>query len=146
MNRGLLIAAWLGSILFFAIAVAPNVFAVLNDRVGGRAMAGDIVSRALAMLHYFGMACGLAFLLLGFRRLTSAANAVVLVMLLLTCVSQFVISRRMHSIRAEGALTQSEVLDPRRGEFDILHRLSTATEGVLFLLGLGAIFIESRRD
>jgi hypothetical protein len=69
-----------------------------------------------------------------------------LVMLLLTCVSQFVISRRMHSIRAEGALTQSEVLDPRRGEFDILHRLSTATEGVVFLLGLGAIFIESRRD
>jgi hypothetical protein len=67
-------------------------------------------------------------------------------MLLLTCVSQFVISRRMHSIRAEGALTQSEVLDPRRGEFDILHRLSTATEGVVFLLGLGAIFIESRRD
>jgi hypothetical protein len=109
-------------------------------------MAGDIISRALAMLHYFGIACAIAFLLLGFRRLTSAANALVIVMLLLTCFSQFVISRRMHTIRTAGALVESEANAAQRGTFDTLHNLSTATEGVIFLLGLGAIFIESRRD
>lgn len=144
--RIIVIALWLGAIVYFAVAVAPNVFAVLTPQIGGRALAGDIVSRALAMLHYFGMACAVVFLLLGMRRLTSAGNALVLVMLMLTGISQFVIAPRMHEIRARGAIEGVAAGDPARRDFDFLHKLSTTTEGVILLLGIGALVIESRRD
>ncbi|HWK30956.1 MAG TPA: DUF4149 domain-containing protein [Terriglobales bacterium] len=143
--RIIAIALWLGAIVYFAAAVAPNVFAVLTPQIGGRALAGDIVNHALALLHYFGFGCALIFLLLGMRRLTSAGNAFVLVMLVLTGVSQFVIMPRMHALRARGieALAPD---DPARKTFDFLHKLSTTTEGVILLLGIGTLVIESRRD
>jgi hypothetical protein len=144
--RIIAIALWLGAIVYFAAAVAPNVFAVLTPQVGGRALAGDIVSRALALLHYFGIGCALVFLLLGMHRLTSAGNALVLVMLVLTGVSQFVITPRMHAIRARGAIESMAPEDPARRDFDFLHQLSTTTEGVILLLGIGTLVIESRRD
>jgi hypothetical protein len=142
--RIIIIALWLGAIVYFAAAVAPNVFSVLTPHEGGRALAGDIVGRALAVLHYFGMACAVIFLLLEIRRLTSAGNVLVLLMLVLTCVSQFVVAPRMHSIRARGieALAPD---DPSRKDFDSLHKLSTTAEGIILLLGIGALVFESRR-
>ncbi len=142
--RIIVIALWLGAIVYFAIAVAPNVFAVLTPQVGGRALAGDIVSRALALLHYFGIACAVIFLLLGMRRMTSTVNALVVLMLVLTCASQWVITPRMHAIRARGieALAPG---DPARKDFDFLHKISTTTEGFILLLGVGALVAESRR-
>jgi len=142
--RIIALALWLGAIVYFAAAVAPNVFSVLTPHEGGRALAGDIVGRALAVLHYFGIACAVIFLLLEMRRLTSAGNVLVLLMLVLTCVSHFVITPRMHSIRAHGmeALAPD---DPARKDFDSLHKLSTTTEGVILLLGIGALVFESRR-
>lgn len=142
--RLIVIALWLGAIVYFAAAVAPNVFAVLTPQIGGRALAGDIVSRALALLHYFGFGCALIFLLVGVRRLTSAANALVLVMLVLTGISQFMITPRMHAIRARGAIEGVAAGDPARRDFDFLHKLSTTTEGVILLLGIGALAIEGR--
>jgi hypothetical protein len=144
--RLILLSLWLGAIVYFAAAVAPNVFAVLTPQVGGRALAGDIVQRALALLHYFGMACAVAFLLLGLRRLTSAGNALVLVMLVLTGISQFVITPRMHALRARGEMDALAASDPAGRDFDLLHKLSTTTEGVILLLGIGALLIESRHD
>jgi len=139
------IALWLGAIVYFAAAVAPNVFAVLTPQVGGRALAGDIVQRALALLHYFGMACAIIFLLLGLRRLASAGNALVLVMLVLTGISQFVITPRMHAIRARGEVDMLAAGDPARRDFDVLHKLSTSTEGVILLLGIATLVVEGRR-
>ena len=144
--RIIVIALWLGAIVYFAAAVAPNVFAVLTPKMGGRALAGDIVGRALAVLHYFGMACALVFLLLGMRRLTNAGNALVLVMLVLTGISQFVLTPRIHAIRARGEIEGVPAGDPARRDFDFLHKLSTTTEGVILLLGIGVLVIESRRD
>ena len=144
--RIIAIALWLGAIVYFAAAVAPNVFAVLTPQIGGRALAGDIVSHALALLHYFGFGCALIFLLLGMRRLTSAGNAFVLVMLVLTGVSQFVIMPRMHALRARGGIESVAPGDPARRDFDFLHKLSTTSEGIILLLGIGTLVIESRRD
>ena len=143
--RIIVIALWLGAIVYFAAAVAPIVFAVLTPHEGGRALAGDIVSRALALLHYFGMTCAVVFLLLGFRRLTSADSALVMVMLILTGVSQFVITPRMHAIRARGEIDTLAPGDPARKDFDSLHKLSTTTEGLILLLGIGTLVLESRR-
>ena len=144
--RIIAIALWLGAIVYFAAAVAPNVFAVLTPQIGGRALAGDIVNHALALLHYFGFGCALIFLLLGMRRLTSAGNAFVLVMLVLTGVSQFVIMPRMHALRARGGIESVAPGDPARRDFDFLHKLSTTSEGIILLLGIGTLVIESRRD
>jgi hypothetical protein len=142
--RLIVLSLWLGAIIYFAAAVAPNVFSVLTPHEGGRALAGDIVSRALAVLHYFGIACAVVFLLLGVRRLTGAGNALVLLMLVLTCASQFVITPRMHAIRSRGIETLAPG-DPARKEFDSLHKLSTTAEGIILLLGIGALVVESRR-
>jgi hypothetical protein len=142
--RIIALALWLGAIVYFAAAVAPNVFGVLTPHEGGRALAGDIVSHALAVLHYFGIGSAVIFLVLGMRRLTAAGNVLVLLMLVLTCVSHFVITPRMHAIRVRGIETLAPG-DPARKDFDSLHKLSTTTEGIILLLGIGALVFESRR-
>ena len=35
--------------------------------------------------------------------------------------------------------------DPARRDFDFLHKLSTTTEGVILLLGITTLVVESRR-
>jgi hypothetical protein len=55
-----------------------------------------------------------------------------------------VITPRMHAIRARGIESLAPV-DPARKDFDFLHKLSTTTEGVVLLLGIGTLVIESRR-
>jgi hypothetical protein len=144
--RIVVLALWLGAIVYFAFAVAPSVFSVLTPHIGGRTMAGDIVNRALMLLHYFGIVCAIAFLVLGFRRLADSANALVFAMLVLTVISQFGISRKMHQIRTQVILDELDVNDPMRRDFDSLHKLSTATEGAVLLLGIGGLIIESRRE
>lgn len=138
-----MLSLWLGAIIFFAAAIAPNVFAVLSPHEGGRALAGDIVNRALTTLHYMGLSCGVVFLLLAPR--LRIANGLVLAMMMLTLISQFGITRRMHVIRSEVALDQLSPGDPRRAEFDRLHKASTTTESAILLLGITALVVDGRR-
>ncbi len=44
------LAVWLGGIVFFAFVLAPTVFSVLPTRN----LAGMVVSRSLARLHWIG--------------------------------------------------------------------------------------------
>jgi uncharacterized membrane protein len=138
---------WIGSIVFFSAVVAPSVFGVLSPVAGGRHFAGDIVSRSLGALHWMGLVCGIIFLIastIAHRTFRLTQNYLVLVMLLLTAFSQFGISRRMATIRAESP--QMEVAAPeQRAEFNRLHRLSTMTEGAVLLLGLGVVGLVARR-
>ena len=140
---------WMGGILFFAVAVAPSVFAVLTPVEGGRLLAGNIVNRTLTILHWLGMACGFAFLISSValrKRFKLTENFLVLAMILLTAISQFVVSTRMAAIRAEaGSLERLALSDPLRLQFMRLHQVSTALEGVIFLLGLVVILFVSRR-
>jgi Domain of unknown function (DUF4149) len=142
-TRIAVLSVWLGAIVFFAAAIAPNVFAVLSPHEGGRALAGDIVNRALTTLHYLGLGCGVVFILLAPKM--RIANGLVLAMLLLTLVSQFGISRRMRAIRSEVVLDQLSPADPRRAEFDRLHKASTTTESAILMLGIAALVTDSRR-
>ncbi len=140
---------WLGGILFFAVAVAPSVFAVLTPLEGGRLLAGNIVNRTLTILHWLGLTCGLGFLLCSValaRTFKRMENFLVLAMVFLTAISQFVVSTRMAVIRAEaGSLDRLALSDPLRLQFMRLHQVSTALEGAIFLLGLVVIFLVSRR-
>jgi hypothetical protein len=141
--RIIAVALWLGAIVYFAFGVAPSVFAVLNPYPSGRPVAGDIVSRALALLHFFGLGCAVIFLLLGFRRLVSASNVLMLAMLVLTGVSQFVITPKIHAIRVRVGIEAMDADQYR--DFTFLHKLSTTTEGVILILGIGTLVVESRR-
>jgi hypothetical protein len=62
-------------------------------------------------------------------------------MLVLTTISQFAVSPKMHAIRAEVGVIDNVPLDaPLRREFDRLHVWSEDLEKAVLLLGLIAIY------
>lgn len=128
---------WLGAIFFFSIAVAPSVFGILGSVSDGRTLAGDIVGRSLAALHYLGLTCGLAYVSAA-TFLRAGGRWLVLTMAGLTLVSQFLVTPHIHGLRAAG-LTGS------RG-FQAAHAASTSLEAVVFLAGLAALWRAARQN
>jgi uncharacterized protein DUF4149 len=161
------LVAWVGGIVFF-VSMTPILFAVLPSRH----LAGSVVSPALSRLHWIGMISGVLFLAsswayslitAGYARFWTPANVLVLLMLTLTCVSQFGLSPRLAKIRAEtpimvsaptdsaptdSASTDSASTDSAptevRVRFDALHQWSTRIEGGVLLLGLIAVYLVSK--
>lgn len=148
----LALIAWIGGLIFFSFVLAPTVFTVLPSRE----MAGNVVSRSLTSLHWIGLisgavflACSLAYNQRKLARLKpfAAAHVFILLMLALTLVSQFGITPRMHTLRAEmGTIDNLSLADSRRVEFDRLHAWSTRVEGSIFFLGMAVAVLTARRD
>src|SRR5436309_11254391 len=99
------LVVWVGGIIFFAFVLAPAVFSVLPSRH----LAGLVVTRSLTALHWIGIASGLVFVLasMAYARLNTGSahpmalrHVLIYAMLLLTIVSQFAITPRMHALRA----------------------------------------------
>ncbi len=138
---------WVGGIVFFGAVVAPTVFSVLPTHE----LAGRVVSRSLAILHWMGIVCGLVFLLSSmlYSRLLSgtahplaARHVIIAVMIALTLVSQLAISARMNSMRVQlGVIDQVSPFDPVRLQFNRLHHWSTWVEMAVLVLGLAVIYI-----
>ncbi len=136
---------WIGGIVYFGAVVAPTVFTVLPTHE----LAGKVVARSLAILHWMGIVCGLVFLStsIAYSRLSAgtaqpfaARDVLIVLMILLTLVSQFAISARMNSMRQQlGAIGQVSPTDPVRMEFNRLHQWSTWIE--MTVLGLGLVVI-----
>jgi hypothetical protein len=82
----------------------------------------------------------------GNPRPRAARHLLIVLMLLLTLISQFSISPKMHAIRAEVEVTEVGVIDnvpldnPLRREFDRLHVWSEKFEEAVLLLGLLALY------
>jgi uncharacterized membrane protein len=138
------LSLWLGADAFLSFVVAPGAFAIL----GNRDAAGMMVGFALARLHYAGIFLGLIFLAARLARthdfgsLTSAAALCVVLMVLLTAVSQFTVSSRMEALKKDMVSVQNTPeTDPRRLEFNRLHHRSVAFEGAVLLLGLAGMFL-----
>jgi uncharacterized membrane protein len=138
------LSLWLGADAFLSFVVAPGAFAIL----GNRDAAGMMVGFALARLHYAGIILGLIFLAARLARthdfgsLTSAAALCVVLMVLLTAVSQFTVSSRMEALKKDMVSVQNTPeTDPRRVEFNRLHHRSVAFEGAVLLLGLAGMFL-----
>ena len=157
--RLIVLAAWLGAILFFAIGVPQTAFDVLRHVEGGRSLAGDIVGRSLAILHYMGVACAILYVLISKRpppptpgasalsMLTPAiplAARLVLLMMALSIIS-LGISKRMKMIDSESLYETEAETETARLEFRRLHTASTAAEGIILVLGATALVVESRR-
>ena len=144
------LVAWLGGLIFFSLVVAPTAFAVLPTRH----MAGSVVSRSLSTLHWMGLVSGLIFLVasLLYSRVTTGSahplagrNFLVVMMLVLTCASQFGISPRMARLRASvGEIDNAPLNDPRRVQFDALHVWSTRLEGGVLLAGLVVVYLTAQ--
>jgi hypothetical protein len=142
------LVVWLGGLIFLALVEAPIVFS--PGLLPTRHMAGSIVGRSLDVLHYMAIASGVVFLIAsmvysrmatGNARPLAARHLLVGLMLLLTVISQFAISPRMHALRAEvGVIDSVAPENPQRREFDRLHVWSEKVEEGVLLLGLVALF------
>jgi Domain of unknown function (DUF4149) len=143
----LALIVWLGGLIFFAFVVAPAAFSVLPTRH----LAGNVVARSIHGLHWIGIVAGMVYLFAsifylriatGTLHLFAARNVVILLMLLLTLISQFGIVTRMDSLRASiGEIDSVPPDNPVRMQFDALHVWSTRVEGGVLLLGLLATYL-----
>jgi hypothetical protein len=113
-------------------------------------MAGSIIGRSLDVLHYMAIVSGIVFLVAsmvlsrmtaGNARPLAARHLLIALMLLLTMISQFAISPKMHALRAEvGVIDNLPPDSPQRREFDRLHIWSEKFEEAVLLLGLVATY------
>jgi len=147
----LALVIWIGGIIFFAAAVARTVFKVLPTHH----LAGAVVTRSLGILHWMGIVCAFVFLATSMLHSYSARGAarpfavrhvLVYVMLVLTLISQFVVSAKMAALRAAmGEIDLVPIADARRIAFNQLHAWSTRLESGVLILGLIVLFLVARR-
>lgn len=136
---------WIGGIIFFSFVVAPALFTLLSSP----AMAGTIVNRALATLHFAGLACGAIFLAATFLTVLKHVRLIrvlIALMLLATAISQFGVAPQMHRIREAvgGSIEALPRQDAGRAAFDKLHEISVVLEGTTLLLGIGVVVFLAR--
>jgi hypothetical protein len=140
------LGTWVGSILYFGAIVAPASFTVLTlDQ------AGALVGLTLGRLHLMGLVAGVIYLLATAVGAKSAAALVrpapllVLLMIVLTFISQFWVMATMDALRAQmGSVAATPATNSLRASFDRLHTISVRLEmGVLFS-GLVALMLNSR--
>ena len=142
------LVVWLGGLIFFAFILAPTAFS--PGLLPTRQLAGSIVGRSLDGLHCMAIVSGIIFLIASmlYSRMASgnvrplaARHILIVLMLLLTMISQFAISPKMHAIRAEvGVIDNVPPDNPLRMEFDRLHVWSEEFEEAVLLLGLVALY------
>ena len=141
------LVVWIGGLVFFAFVLAPTAFQVLPNTH----LAGNVVGRALAKLHWLAVFSGIVFLIssLLYNRVTqgsphvfAARHVLIVVMLALTLFSQYWIIPHMDTLRATVSDFAAVPLnDPARVQFDTLHAWSTRVEGAVLILGLVAIYL-----
>ncbi len=141
------LVVWIGGIIFFSV-MAPTAFHVLPTRL----LAGTLVGNLLAKLHWIALGSGIVYLIssMAYSRLTDGTahvfamrHVLICLMLALTLVSQFWITPRMITLRAQVATfdTAATLNDPARLQFDALHVWSTRVEVTVLLLGLLVIWM-----
>jgi hypothetical protein len=144
------LVVWVGGIIFLSFVEAPTAFSVLPSRH----LAGTVVGHSLGILHWMGLFAGVVFLgssmllsslTTGSAQPFTCRHVLVLLMLLLTVASQFGISAKMATLRAQfGDIDTVSPTDPGRVQFDGLHKWSVRLEGTVLVLGLVALFFTAR--
>ena len=138
------LSLWLGSDVFLSFVMAPGAFRILASRD----QAGAIVGHGLWWMHMIGAVSGIAILLarlLRTRAIGSLATPValcVVLMILLTVVSQHAVSPKMAALRVQMGSIQATAADnPLLAEFSRLHRISVSLESGVLLAGLAAMYL-----
>jgi hypothetical protein len=124
--------------------VAPGAFSVLASRD----QAGAIVGYSLSRMHWMGIACGVVILLVRVLRIRSLAALLapaalcVVVMIILTVISQVAVSPRMAVLRVRmGSIEAAVAGSPLLAEFARLHTISVGLESGVLLGGIAAMFL-----
>src|SRR5712692_7946214 len=144
MIEFLSLSIWLGSDVFLSFVVAPRAFRIHESRD----QAGTMVGFALGRMHLVGVACGLAILLARLVRTRTLASLVtpaalcVVLMILLTVVSQQAVSPKMAALRVQmGSIQFTPADSPLLVEFSRLHRISVTLESGVLLAGFVAMYL-----
>jgi|SRR5579859_5723084 len=141
---------WLGGIFFFAVVMAPATFQALDLIKDGDAFAPWIIAKGLFALHSLGLVCGGVYLIVSlvrYKQVLRMAHLLILVMMSLTLFSRLYITPRIEAARTVVfRMSDLAPTDPRRVEFDKWHRMSTITEGLVFFLGLGVVFLGTKQE
>jgi len=143
----LCLSLWLGSDVFLSFVVAPGAFRIL----GSRDQAGAIVGYSLTQMHLGGILLGVVLLAARLARaktfasfVTPAALCVVL-MMILTAISQFTVSAKMAALRVQmGSIQATPENSPLFQQFAGLHRISVSLESGVLLAGFAAIYLMVR--
>lgn len=143
----LCVSLWLGSDVFLSFVVAPGAFGLLASRD----QAGAMVGYTLIRMHLGGIALGILFLLLrlartrAFGSLASPAALCVLLMIILTAISQFTVSAKMAALRVQmGSIQATAENSPLLAEFGKLHGISVALESAVLLAGIATLYLMVR--
>ena len=145
------LALWVGSIFFFAAAVAPGAFSVLPTHM----LAGMVVSRSLVSLHWIGIICGLVFLLCAFlialveggQTPFHKSDLLIVLMMAITLFAHFGIERRMNHLKDEmGMIDVVPQDDVRRVAFNRMHVWSERMEETVFFGGLVLLYLVVREQ
>lgn len=138
---------WLGSDVMMVFVIAPGAFRILVSRDS----AGAMVGYGLWWMHMIGVVCGIAVLVARllrtrtFASLATPAALCVVLMILLTVVSQHGVSPKMAALRVQLGSIQATAADsPLLVEFGKLHRISVSLESGVLLAGLAAMFLMVR--
>jgi hypothetical protein len=141
------LGTWLGAIIFLSFVIVPGAFTTLQSRD----QAGAFVGMSLGRLHHLGVIAALIYVIArlalapSLKSLLQPAMVLVIVMALLTAVSQHGVTPRMATLRHEIVSVDATPRDnPLRVEFDRLHNWSVRLEGTVLLLGLAALFLTVR--
>jgi uncharacterized membrane protein len=141
------LSLWLGSDVFLSFVVAPGAFRLLASRD----QAGAMVGFALWRMHFLGVVCGVVILVArvvrtrSFGSLAAPAALCVVLMILLTVVSQHGVSPKMAVLRTQMGSIQATAPDsPLLVEFSRLHRVSVMLESGVLLVGFAAMFFMVR--
>jgi uncharacterized membrane protein len=141
------LSLWLGSDVFLSFVVAPGAFHLLASRD----QAGAMVGFALGRMHLLGVVCGIVILVArlvrtrSFVSLAAPAALCVVLMILLTVVSQQAVSPKMAALRTQmGSIQATRADNPLRLEFDRLHQRSVMLESGVLLAGFGAFCLMVR--
>ena len=155
--RSIVLAAWLGTALFFGAVVAPTAFSVLRtvDLPNANEIAGTMVTRCLSVVNISGFIISLFLLLTYFLQKGSKGQVArileivsIVVILLTTSVGHWLIAARMRALRAAMILPIDQVRlgDPRRMEFNSLHGYSVNALALAMIAALVTLVVFSRKQ
>ena len=143
----LALGLWLGSDVFLSFVVAPGAFRIL----GSRDAAGAIVGYSLTRMHLTGIVLGVVLLLVrllrtrGFAHVADPAALCVVVMIVLTAISQYTVSAKMAALRVQMGSIQATAGDsPLLVEFGRLHSISVSLESGVLLAGFVTMYFMVR--
>ena len=149
--EALLLAVWIGSMIFFSFAVAPSAFAVLPSRE----MAGALVTSTIGKVEILGLVIGPLLLLIQFSawrsreagaKVTTLRAMLLLMMTAAAAASRFWVSAKLVSLRHAmgGVIDDVAVTDPLRVEFNALHGYSVGLMSAAMLAGFAVLFLTLR--